>query len=55
MSDDTQETDPIWTEELLKQRRRRAAIMALALLVFVGLFFWVTLVKLGANVAARPL
>lgn len=51
----TQEDTPIWTEELLKQRRKRAAIMAVALLVFVGLFFWVTLVKLGANVANRPL
>ena len=55
MSDDKQDIEPIWTEELLKQRRKRAAIMAVALLVFVGLFFWVTLVKLGANVAARPL
>ena len=55
MSDEKQETDPIWTEDLLKQRRKRAAIMAIALLMFVGLFFWVTLVKLGANVAARPL
>lgn len=45
----------IWTEELLQQRRRRAAIMAVALLVFVALFFWVTLVKLGGNVANRPL
>ncbi len=51
----TQEDAPIWTEDLLKQRRKRAAIMAVALLVFVGLFFWVTLVKLGANVANRPL
>jgi hypothetical protein len=24
-------------------------------LVFVGLFFWVTLVKLGVNVTNRPL
>ncbi len=49
------EDKPIWTEDLLKKRRKRAAIMAVALLVFVGLFFWVTLVKLGVNVAARPL
>ena len=55
MSDDKQGIEPIWTEELLKQRRKRAAIMAVALLLFVGLFFWVTLVKLGANVAARSL
>lgn len=46
---------PVWTEALLKQRRKRAAFMAIILLVFVGMFFWVTLAKLGANVAARPL
>ena len=55
MSDEKQETDPIWTEDLLKQRRKRAAIMAIALLAFIALFFWVTLIKLGANVANRPL
>ena len=52
---DTGAEKEIWTDELLKQRRKRAAIMAVALLVFVGLFFWVTLVKLGGNVANRPL
>ena len=43
------------TEELLRERRKRATIMAIALLAFIALFFWVTLVKLGANVANRPL
>jgi hypothetical protein len=50
---DKTEQEGVWTEELLKQRRRRAAIMAVALLGFVALFFLVTLVKLGANVANR--
>mgnify|MGYP001248154179 FL=1 len=44
-----------WTPELLKKRRRRALIMALALLGFVGMFFLVTLVRLGENVANRAL
>lgn len=44
-----------WTSELLKQRRRRAVIMALALAGLVGMFFLVTLVRLGENVANRAL
>ena len=47
--------DTVWTEELLRERRKRASIMAVALLAFIALFFWVTLVKLGANIANRPL
>tara|TARA_B110000971_G_C20032492_1_gene512147 strand:+ start:3522 stop:3698 length:177 start_codon:yes stop_codon:yes gene_type:complete len=53
--ENTEIQTPVWTPELLQQRRKRAAIMAVALLVFVGLFFWVTLVKLGVNVTNRPL
>ena len=44
-----------WTPELLKKRRRRSLIMALALLGLVGMFFLVTLVRLGENVANRAL
>ena len=44
-----------WTPELLKQRRRRALIMALALAGLVGMFFLVTLVRLGENVVSRAL
>jgi phosphoribosyl-dephospho-CoA transferase len=57
MSDETktEQEEVVWTEELLQQRRKRAAIMAVALLAFIALFFWVTLVKLGANIANRPL
>ena len=42
-----------WTAELLARRRRRAVMMALALAALVALFFLVTLVRLGGNVAAR--
>lgn len=56
MSEDTKQNapegieTPQWTPELLKQRRRRAAIMAIALVIWVGMFFWVTLVRLATNV-----
>lgn len=53
MNDETKIETPVWTEEMLKQRRKRAAIMAIVLLALVGMFFAVTLVKLGANVAER--
>ncbi|MDA8654857.1 hypothetical protein N9M50_07040 [Alphaproteobacteria bacterium] len=40
-----------WTPELLRQRRRRAAVMAIGILILVGLFFAVTIVRLAENVA----
>ncbi|MDB4106472.1 hypothetical protein N9566_00250 [bacterium] len=40
-----------WTPELLKQRRRRAAIMGIALALMVSMFFLVTVVRLGENIA----
>ena len=46
--------ETVWTEELLRERRKRATIMAIALLAFIALFL-VALIKLGANVANRPL
>tara|TARA_R110002073_G_scaffold61391_3_gene154332 strand:+ start:1073 stop:1246 length:174 start_codon:yes stop_codon:yes gene_type:complete len=46
---------PVWSEEMLKQRRARAKAMAWALLGFMVLVFAVTLVKLGANVLDRPM
>ena len=52
---DSQADSNGWTPELLKQRRRRALIMALALAGLVGMFFLVTLVRLGENVANRAL
>ena len=39
------------TPELLKQRRRRAALMGVALALMVGMFFIVTVVRLSANMA----
>ena len=56
MSEDNKpKEEVVCTEELLRERRKRATIMAIALLAFIALFFWVTLVKFGANVANRPL
>ncbi len=39
-----------WTPELLRQRRRRAAVMAVAIAALVGLFFMVTVVRLAENI-----
>ena len=44
-----------WTPDLLKQRRRRALVMALALAALVSMFFLVTIVRLGENVVNRAL
>jgi len=46
---------PVWSEEMIKQRRARARAMAWALGGFMLLIFAVTLVKLGANMLARPM
>ncbi len=40
-----------WTPELLRQRRRRAAVMAIAIAALVGLFFMVTIVRLAENIS----
>lgn len=42
-----------WTEEELKKRRRRSIAIALILVGLMVLFFVVTLVRLGGNVADR--
>ena len=52
---DTQADPNGWTPDLLKQRRRRALVMALALAALVSMFFLVTLVRLGENVVNRAL
>ncbi|MGI9439405.1 MAG: hypothetical protein ACR2OT_00320 [Parvibaculales bacterium] len=44
----------VWTPELLKRRRQRALIMAIILLIWVAMFFGVTLVRLSNNIAANP-
>ncbi len=46
---------PHWTEEQIKRRRQRNLAIAWALAGFIGLFFIVTIVKLGGNVANRPI
>lgn len=42
------------TEEQQKRRRSRSVAIAWALAAMAALFFVVTIVRLGANVANRP-
>ncbi|MBX3490488.1 MAG: hypothetical protein KF769_04070 [Parvibaculum sp.] len=46
---------PVWTEEQLKRRRQRNLAIAWTLGGLMLLFFIVTIVKLGGNVANRPI
>lgn len=46
---------PHWTEEQIKRRRQRNLAIAWTLAALIVLFFVVTIVKLGGNVANRPL
>ena len=46
---------PHWTEEQMKRRRQRNLAIAWTLAAMIALFFVVTIVKLGGNVANRPL
>ncbi|MFN7167113.1 MAG: hypothetical protein ACK4NV_08715 [Pannonibacter sp.] len=43
------------TGEQKRLRRARSIAIALALAAMVGLIYWVTIVRLGANVLNRPL
>jgi len=43
------------TEQQLRARRSRSIAIAVALGAFVVVIFLVTLVRLGANVATRPM
>lgn len=45
---------PQWTQEQLMRRRQRNKAIAWVLVGFITLFFVVTIVKLGGNVANRP-
>lgn len=46
---------PLWTEEQINRRRQRNRAIAWTLAGMVTLFFIVTLVKLGANIASRSI
>lgn len=46
---------PEWTDELLKSRRRKAALVAVLLGAVAVMFYLVTVVKLGANIMQRAL
>jgi len=43
------------SEEQIRRRRTRSVAIAWILAVLVGIFFVVTMVRLGGNVANRPL
>ncbi len=43
------------TAEFLRRRRARSIAIAVALAVLVGLFYAVTIAKLGSNILNRPL
>lgn len=43
------------TPEQLRRRKARSVAIAVSLAVLVGLFYVVTIAKLGANVLNRPL
>lgn len=47
--------EPSWTEEQLQRRRKRGRVLGMVLTGLVLLFFLVTIVKLGGNVANRPI
>lgn len=59
MQDDDNERHKIealnWTEEQIRKRRQRNLAIAWTLAAFILLFFVVTIVKLGGNVANRPM
>lgn len=44
---------PVWTPEMLARRRKRATYLAVALIALVGLFFAVTVVKIGGNIVVE--
>lgn len=48
-------TDRDWTDEDLKRRRRKSIAIALILAGMVVLFYVITLVRLGGNVADRAI
>jgi hypothetical protein len=55
MSEQTPEPGIRLTEQQMRARRARSIAIALALGAFVVVIFVVTLVKLGGNVATRPM
>ena len=45
---------PRWTDEMLRKRRQRAVVLAWALVGFIILIVFVTMARIGGNIAARP-
>lgn len=46
---------PAFSPEDMARRRRRSIAMAMVLVLFAGLFFVSTLVRLGANIIDRSM
>jgi hypothetical protein len=44
----------VWSEEVLKKRRKRAKAMGLLLGAFALLLVFITVAKIGGNIAKRP-
>ncbi len=47
-------SEPRWTKEVLDKRRQRAKILAWLLAGFVVLIIFVTMARIGGNIAKRP-
>ena len=45
---------PRWTEELLRKRRQRSVVLAWVLVGFIVLIVFVTMARIGGNIALRP-
>ena len=45
---------PRWTKEILDKRRQRAKVLAWLLAGFVVLIIFVTIARIGGNIANRP-
>lgn len=54
MTDMTLPEEPVrMTEAQLRRRKARSVAIALALAAFVALFYFVTIAKIGGNIASR--
>jgi hypothetical protein len=54
MTDMTIPEEPVrMTEAQLRRRKARSVAIALALAAFVALFYFVTIAKIGGNIASR--
>lgn len=52
MSEDASAGRPAMTEEMLRRRRGRNIAILVALMVLVGLVYWISVVRIGAGIEA---